>query len=228
MDGRLPCQLERSSGDLPRSVGLRGLSLIAPGQWISTGLLLACLISFGWAMRRFFVQPVGLTAGMTLIKTCGITFGILHVAAILATPDITIARGISGALIYLGALVLFWWSIKTSLLHPLSAAFSPDLPVHLVAHGPYRIIRHPLYCSYLLCWLAGWVVTGRLWLAPTVVVMLAIYLVAASREENKFMHSPLAEAYQQYRAQTGLFVPNPLKLYGRVAETKNGASLSPR
>jgi protein-S-isoprenylcysteine O-methyltransferase Ste14 len=202
--------------------------LITPWQWISAGLLLACLASFGWAMRRFFVQPAGHTAGMTLIKTCGIAFGILHAAAILATPDITLMRGVSGALLYLAALGLFWWSIKTSLRLPLSAAFSPDLPVHLVAHGPYRIIRHPLYCSYLLCWLAGWVVTGRLWLAPTVAVMLGIYLVAAHREENKFMRSSLAEAYQQYRAHTGLFFPNPLKLYGSVAGTKNGASVSPR
>lgn len=184
--------------------------MIKPAQWIFSGLLLACLASFGWAMRRFFVQPAGPTAGMTVIKTCGIAFGILHVAAILTT-NITLARGVSGAILYLGALGLFWWSIKTSLLHPLSAAFSPDLPVHLVAHGPYRIIRHPLYCSYLLCWLAGWVVTGRLWLAPTVAVMLGIYLVAASREESKFMRSPLREAYQQYRANTGLLFPNPLK-----------------
>ena len=56
--------------------------------------------------------------------------------------------------------------------------------------------------------------------------MLGIYLVAASREENKFMRSPLREAYQQYRANTGLFFPNLLKLYGKVAETKNGAPLS--
>jgi protein-S-isoprenylcysteine O-methyltransferase Ste14 len=200
--------------------------LITPGQWISTGLLLACLASFGWAMQRFFVQPAGHTAGMTVIKTYGIAFGILHVAAILATPSLTLLRGVSGASLYLGALGLFWWSIKTNLLHPLSAAFSPDLPVHLVAHGPYRIIRHPLYCSYLLCWLAGWVVTGRLWLALTVAVMLGIYLVAAYREESKFMRSPLCEAYQQYRAHTGLFFPNPLKLYRSGAETKNGASLS--
>ena len=198
--------------------------MITTEQWISTGLLLASLASFGWAMRSFFVQPAGHTAGMTVIKTCGIASGILHLAAILTTPDITLVRVVSGSLLYLAALGLFWWSIKTSFLHPLSAAFSPDLPIHLVAHGPYRIIRHPLYCSYLLCWLAGWVVTGRLWLAPTVAVMLGIYLVAASREENKFMRSPLGEAYQRYRAHTSLLFPNPLKLYGSGAEAKNRVS----
>ena len=178
---------------------------------MSAALLAGCLASFGWAMRRFFVQPAGLTAGMQVIKICGIAFGILHLAAIVATPRIAAVRGINGAALYFCALGLFWWAIRTSLRHPLSAAFSPDLPKHLVARGPYKIIRHPLYCSYLLCWLAGWVATGRLWLAPTIAAMLVIYLRAAAEEERKFTLSPLADAYARYRARTGLFFPNPMK-----------------
>lgn len=162
-------------------------------------------------MRRFFIQPAGLTPGMQLIKICGIAFGILHLAAIAATPRIAAVRGISGVALYLCSLGLFWWAIRTSLRHPLSAAFSPDVPNHLVAQGPYKIMRHPLYCSYLLCWLAGWVAAGRLWLAPTIAVMLVIYLVAAREEERKFNRSTLADAYAQYRACTGLFFPNPMK-----------------
>lgn len=182
-------------------------------QWFSVVLLLGCLASFGWAMRRFFVQPAGLTSGMRLIKTCGIGFGAVHLAAIVLTPGITAERGSSGAALYLCSLGLFWWAIGASLRKPLSAAFSPDLPAHLVAHGPYRIIRHPLYCSYLMCWLAGWVTTARLWLAPTVAAMLIIYLFAAAQEEKKFLRSPLAEKYLRYRACTGLLFPNPLKFY---------------
>jgi protein-S-isoprenylcysteine O-methyltransferase Ste14 len=181
-------------------------------QLVSGALLAACLASFAWAMRRFFLQPAGLTPGMQAIKYCGVIFALLHVAAIAATPGISPLQGMAGVASYLCALALFWWAIRTSLSRPLSAAFSPDLPGHLVAHGPYKLIRHPLYCSYLLCWLAGWVVTARLWLAPTVVVMLVIYLAAARQEEKKFMRSPLAESYLRYRAQTGQLFPNPLKL----------------
>src|SRR5271157_5129171 len=125
-------------------------------RWILGALLIACLASFGWAMQKFFVQPVGLTAGMKVIKALGIIFGILHFFAIVTTPGMTV-RGVSGGALYLAALGLFWWAIDASLRKPLSAVFSPDLPAHLVAHGPYKMIRHPLYCSYLLCWLAGWV-----------------------------------------------------------------------
>jgi len=185
-------------------------------QGITGGFLLACLASFAWAMRKFFLQPAGMTAGMQVIKFLGIAFGLLHVAAIVMTPVISPALGAAGATLYLCALTLFWWAIAASLHKPLSAAFSPDLPAHLVAAGPYRMMRHPLYGSYLLCWVAGWVATGRTWLSPTVLVMLVIYLVAARQEENKFLRSALAEPYVRYRTRTGLFFPNPLKLYARA------------
>jgi protein-S-isoprenylcysteine O-methyltransferase Ste14 len=181
-------------------------------QWILVALLLLCLSSFAWAMQKFFVQPAGVTAGMKAIKICGIVFGLLHLIAIATKPDVGAVNGIGGAVLYVSSAGLFWWAIKSSLRQPLSAAFSPDLPAHLVAHGPYRMVRHPLYCSYLLCWLAGWVASGRLWLAPTVVAMLVIYRQAAAQEETKFAQSPMAMAYREYRARTGLFLPNPFKL----------------
>jgi protein-S-isoprenylcysteine O-methyltransferase Ste14 len=182
-------------------------------QWTSALLLLACLTSFGWAMQRFFTQPSGQTGGMKVVKVFGILFGILHLTAIVVTPLASIAQGLTGAALYACSLGLFWWAITANLRRPLSAAFSSDLPSHLVLHGPYKLIRHPLYCSYLLCWLAGWVATGRLWLAPTVAVMLVIYLVAAAGEEKKFEQSLLAENYEQYRARTGLFFPNLFRRY---------------
>jgi len=186
---------------------------------ILAGLLLVCLISFGWAMRNFFAQPAGSNSGMKLIRVCGLGFAALHFAAILLTP-ITLSRALAAASCYLGALGLFWWAIRANSPRPLSAAFSPDSPEHLVEQGPYRLIRHPFYCSYLLTWTAGIVATGRLWLAPTVVVMLVIYLRAAMEEEEKFRLTSLANQYDDYKARTGLFLPNPLKL---VAARRSGS-----
>jgi protein-S-isoprenylcysteine O-methyltransferase Ste14 len=182
-------------------------------SWLAAAFLIACLASFAWAMRKFFVWPARVTAGIKLITACGVVFGALHLLAILAARDLTVIRCVIGVALYLSALGLFWWAINTSIGRPLSAAFSPDLPAHLVVHGPYRVIRHPFYCSYLICWLAGWVVTGRIWLGPTVATMVIVYLVAAALEEKKFMRSPLADVYREYRSRTGLLVPNPLKLF---------------
>src|SRR5713101_2744289 len=117
---------------------------------VSTGLLLVCLASFGWGMRKVFSRPAGATAGMKVIRICGAAFAALHLGAILLTPDVTSGQARAAACLYLWALGLFWWAIRINSSCPLSASFSPDTPQHLVERGPYRVIRHPLYCSYLL------------------------------------------------------------------------------
>jgi protein-S-isoprenylcysteine O-methyltransferase Ste14 len=191
---------------------------------LSAGLLLACLISFRWAMRNFFSCPVGDTSGIRLIRTCSIAFAVLHLVAIIVTPNAARGQVAAAATLYVSALALFWWAIRTNVALPLTAAFSTDVPHHLVQHGPYRIIRHPFYCSYLLMWAAGVIATGRLWLLPSLAAMLAIYWRAASVEEAKFASSPLAGAYRQYRSCTGMFGPNPVKmLRGRFLAEEDDA-----
>ena len=177
---------------------------------LSAALLLIALASFNWATRNFFSRPDGVNAGTKIIVLCSAGFAVLHLIAIVATPE-AVPETLAAAGLYLCALGLFWWAIRTSAQHHLSAAFSRDLPVHMVERGPYRFIRHPLYCSYLLTWMAGAVATGRVWLLPSIAVMLIVYVRAARMEEDKFSRSPLASAYWQYRLRTGMFFPNPVK-----------------
>lgn len=174
-------------------------------------LLLLCLASFSWAMRNFFTRPTGTTSGMKAIAVCGVLFALLHLFALLFS-SIWLAGGIAAAMLYSASLGLFWWAIRTSLRRPLSASFSFDCPSHLVQDGPYRFIRHPLYCSYLLTWTAACVASARLFLLPTLAAMAAIYVIAARAEERKFLQSPLAESYRQYRARTGRLFPNLAKI----------------
>jgi protein-S-isoprenylcysteine O-methyltransferase Ste14 len=166
-------------------------------------------------MKSFFSRPAGYIPGMKLIRACGFAFALLHLGFILLTPQITNRQGICAAILYIAALLLFWWALRTNSQRPLSAVFSPDTPIHLTQHGPYRFIRHPFYCSYLLTWAAGVAATAQIWLLPTVAVMLVIYIRAARMEERKFTESPLAGTYALYRSRTGLFVPNPFKLVAR-------------
>jgi protein-S-isoprenylcysteine O-methyltransferase Ste14 len=181
-------------------------------QWLSAILLLCCLSSFAWGMQRFFVRPQGRTPGMKVISACGVLFAALHFVAIFLPNSITPERGWVAALLYLWSLGLFWWAIQTNSATRFSAAFSDDLPAHLVDDGPYRFIRHPFYCSYVLAWSAGTIATARWWLLPTVVVMVVIYWRAAAIEEEKFSRSSLAEEYQRYRERTAWLIPNPMKL----------------
>jgi protein-S-isoprenylcysteine O-methyltransferase Ste14 len=179
---------------------------------LPAALLAGCVASFGWGVRHFFTRPVGLTARMKWISGLSAAFAMLHLSAILFSSQLTCERSLAGSALYLCSAGLFWWAIQTSLGKPLSTAFSPDAPTHLVINGPYRFVRHPLYTSYVLTWIAGCVVAAQWWLLPTALIMMVIYCVASSAEEAKFLRSPLSGDYQRYRFRTGRFLPNVVKL----------------
>jgi protein-S-isoprenylcysteine O-methyltransferase Ste14 len=163
-------------------------------------------------MRVFFVQPAGYTTGMKVITTLGAAFAVLHFTAIVSAHHVPVEWSVAAFVAYLGSLALYWWTVAVNRAQPLSAAFSPDVPRHLVQRGPYRLIRHPFYTSYLLMWLAGVPASGEWWLLATVAIMTGVYVRAALSEERKFSNSPFAGAYDEYRRRTGLLVPNPLKM----------------
>lgn len=174
-------------------------------------LLLACLGSFTWAMRSFFVKPDRMTPGLTITLLAGVVFAVSHFFVILRSHDLhPIAVG-AGIALYLLALAVFWWAISAHRAKPLAACFSEDEELHLVQHGPYRFVRHPFYSSYLLAWLAGGVATLNPWLLGTFAAMLILYLVAATGEEKKFATSSLASQYASYCGVTGRFLPKPWK-----------------
>lgn len=175
-------------------------------------LMVLCLGSFVWGMRAFFVQPAGYTAGMKFITISSAICALIQLAAIVSALDVPLKWTIVATMAYLGSMALYWWTISVNRKTPLSAAFSPDLPTHLVQRGPYRVIRHPFYASYLLMWAAAVPASGDWRVLITVAFMIAVYISAARAEERKFSHSALAGAYREYRSRTGLLVPNPLKL----------------
>src|SRR5215207_2517927 len=98
-------------------------------------LLLACLCSFAWGMQRFFIQPVGSTTGMCITKICGLVFSALHLSLILSEPAMEFAQALLATFLYSASLFLFWWAVYTNRKRPLSAVFSPDLPLHFVCQG---------------------------------------------------------------------------------------------
>ena len=181
-------------------------------RWLCAALLIACLACFAWAMRKFFTKPAGETGGMKIIQLCGSIAAVAQFFGLLAARDIPADRGLLAVALYIAALGLFWRTLQAASRATFSAAFSPDTPAALVDQGPYRFVRHPFYTSYMLVWLAAPIATGRWYLVPTLIMMLAIYLRAAAVEEQKFAASPLADAYDAYRFRTGSFIPNPVKL----------------
>ena len=188
------------------------LNFLMIRQLLIAALMATCLGSFVWGMRVFFVQPAGYTRGMKFITISSGICAIIQLWAIISSRYVPVKWTLVATIIYLGSLSLYWWTISVNRKTPLSAAFSPDLPTHLVQRGPYRVIRHPFYASYLLAWAAAVPASADWRVLATVVFMIGVYVSAARAEERKFSHSTLAGAYHDYRSRTGLLVPNPLKL----------------
>lgn len=172
-----------------------------------TALTLATFLSFAWAILKFFRRPDGIQPGMRAISVLGNLGGFGYLILPFVTRPATPGEQGAGLGLYLLALALFWWTVAANRSKPLSLAYSHDLPEHLVTHGPYAWIRHPFYASYTLAWLAGPVATGAWWLFPFVTLMIGLYWRAATQEEAKFLASPFTEAYQRYRARTGMLIP---------------------
>lgn len=81
----------------------------------------------------------------------------------------------------------------------------------LVTQGIYAHIRHPQYTGFWLITLGmlfDWATLPMLMMYP---LLLALYYRLARREEAD-MEAEFGEAYRQYRARTGMFLP---RLFGR-------------
>ena len=150
-------------------------------------LSLATLFSFGWflwasAQNLWSSGVHGLSDHLTLQSMASLVFGT--------------------------SLALFWWTVSTTRRHPLTLAFTSDVPVHLQTTGPYAYVRHPFYLAYVLFWIGAAVAANERLSWIMAAVMTVSYVAAARREELKFEASPLASDYKLYRLQTGMLVPN--------------------
>jgi protein-S-isoprenylcysteine O-methyltransferase Ste14 len=175
-------------------------------------LLLACLISFGWGMSRFFIKPKQATLGMKVTATTGLFSALLHFRAIFSMHHVALARFSAAATMYVLTIGLFWWAVRVNRARPLAACFSTAGARNLNTCGPYRLVRHPFYSSYLLAWLSGMIATEDWILLVTVMVMFTIYVTAALREEKEYERGPLAAEYRLYSNRTGQFFPKVWKL----------------
>ena len=114
------------------------------------------------------------------------------------------ALGIS---IQTSSAALFAWAIQTTYRRRLSVAYNSDLPQFLLDSGPFGVIRHPFYASYILFWLSFIIMQPSIINVSMALVLFGFYRNAALFEEAKFAGSALASAYQDYSERTGMFLP---------------------
>jgi len=177
-------------------------------EWVLTGVGSATLIVFAVALQNFFVQPPALTRLQRLFQDISVLLGITHGLALLVLDSAGDAWTIAGIAMYSVSLALFLAALEAARRVPLTRTFvyTPKCDT-ILTKGPYRFIRHPIYLSYSLCWMAAPVATHNVVLGITAIGMTTCYLLSAHEEERLLAKGPRAAEYEAMRAKTWRIVP---------------------
>lgn len=116
-------------------------------------------------------------------------------------------NGLASIAILVCSLALYEWARHVIWGRSFYIAWSGDVPEELCERGPYAYIRHPIYASYILAFLA------ELAALPTPIT-LAVFLFnaglfthAALSDERSLASGTFAAEYAQYKKRTGRFLP---------------------
>ena len=115
-----------------------------------------------------------------------------------------------GAVIFIGAILLRRWSIKTLgdqwAIHAIGESKLVERP-KLITHGPYKYIRHPIYLSYVMD-LVGMIFIFNTLYSVILVFILNIpsYMSRVKHEEDAAIKR-MGDSYVEYRKKTSSIFP---------------------
>jgi protein-S-isoprenylcysteine O-methyltransferase Ste14 len=175
-------------------------------RWAALAALAAVAAAFLAGVRVAFVRP----AGRHRYAASRVSGAVLLAEAIaIAAAPVPPGRAAGAVAVLAAALALFLWAAWTNRARKLGLAFAGQVSARLQTAGPYRLVRHPFYTSYLLAFAGGALAAWTPWVLPALAAGAVTYARAARAEEAGFLASPLADAYRDYARRVGRFVPRP-------------------
>ena len=177
-------------------------------EWVLAGTGGATLIIFAVALQNFFVQPTTLTRQQRLFQDVSVLVGVMHGLALVVLNSAGDAWTVAGITMYATSMTLFLAALEAARRVPMTRTFvySPRCDT-ILTQGPYRIIRHPIYLSYSLCWLAAPVAMHSVVLGATAVFMITCYVISAREEERLLATGARASEYAEVVKRTWCIVP---------------------
>lgn len=171
----------------------------------------ATFMVFAVALQNFFVQPPILTRSQRLFQDLSVVVGVTHVVALLGVQTVSHTWAGIGIGMYVVALTLFLGAIEAARRSPITRTFvyEPRCDCILTA-GPYRLIRHPIYLSYSLAWLAAPVAMQSAVLLLTAIFMITCYVISAREEERRLVNRPAGRRVPE--TPRLVVAPHPVRL----------------
>ena len=77
----------------------------------------------------------------------------------------------------------------------------------LVTHGPFAVVRHPIYAAWILLICPGIILFFQSWLMLMLPVIAYISFKAFIHQEDRYLEDQFGKAYQDYRARTNELFP---------------------
>lgn len=168
-------------------------------------LYIAIVLSLLWARFRFFKMTSGTPRLSAIVYDATVATQIITTLVLmLTTSGNSLPLVAASIVLYALSLILFWWSIFTA--KKLDFAFSNEVG-SIVTTGPFRIVRHPFYSSYVLAWLGSTFLFNSLILWITLAYLIAFYFLSARKEEGVILKSVYSKEYKKYIQDVGMFLP---------------------
>lgn len=176
--------------------------------WILNYVLVAAvLVSFAW-IGIFFLRQAHVREWRKGLMSASVYIWVgIYCYAVWQWPQPSDYMLAAAAALFGLSLLVFWGAVRAHGKTPPAFAFVKTAPASFVQWGPYRFVRHPLYTSYLIAYIAGAFLTTNLLVLISVPWLGAFYYYAARGEERAFSDTEYADEYRQYQAATGMLVP---------------------
>lgn len=115
-------------------------------------------------------------------------------------------RLVAGATLLAGAVAISW-SATRALGRQLRIDAAIGTEHELIQEGPYRVMRHPIYCSMLLLVLGIGMVAAPWWRIVAALVFWVTGTEIRVRIEDGLLKERFAEAFEQYQRSTPAYLP---------------------
>lgn len=179
-----------------------------PLDWVLLAVALTTAIIIAVALQDFFVESRVNNPRIRAMQDLGLVSAVTHFGVIVLRGSVGPNWAIAGIAMYVAATLLFLSALEAARRVPLPRAFVSDPPPKaLITGGPFAVIRHPFYVAYSLAWLAAPVATHGPLVTVVALVQIAIYVIAARREERQ-LEDRFGDAFRTYKLATGMLWPS--------------------
>jgi protein-S-isoprenylcysteine O-methyltransferase Ste14 len=111
-----------------------------------------------------------------------------------------VPAGWLGGAVFVSALALFAWAITT--ITRAGSNVPSNMPTtSIVATGPYRFTRNPIYLGMMLGLVGLAIAFDSLWLLMTLVPFFLVIRYGVVAREEAYLERKFGEVYRRYRAR---------------------------